>query len=71
MVVCQAPLSMGFPRQECYSGLPFPSPGHLPHPEIKHAFPALWVDSLPLSHQTYKVLAAPLAEQSFTYYPIL
>ena len=31
----QAPLSMGFSRQECWSGLPFPSPGGLPHPGIK------------------------------------
>ena len=36
-----APLSMGFPRQEYWSGLPFPSPGHLPDPGIKPAFPAL------------------------------
>ena len=28
-VACQAPLSMGFLRQECWSGLPFPSPGDL------------------------------------------
>ena len=31
-VACQAPLSMGFPRQEYWSGLPFPSPGELPQP---------------------------------------
>ena len=31
-VACQAPLSMGFPRQEYWSGLPFPSPGDLPDP---------------------------------------
>ena len=30
-VAHQAPLSMGFSRQECWSGLPLPSPGHLPH----------------------------------------
>ena len=41
-VACQAPRSMGFPRQESRSGLPFPSPGGLldpemePHPEIRH-----------------------------------
>ena len=38
-------LSMGFPRQEYWSGLPFPSPGDLPNPGIKP------VDSLPPSHQ--------------------
>ena len=31
---CQAPLSMGFPRQESWSRLPFPSPGDLPNPRI-------------------------------------
>ena len=31
----QAPLSMGVPRQEYWRGLPFPSPGYLPDPEIK------------------------------------
>ena len=30
-VACQAYLSMGFSRQECWSGLPFPSPGNLPN----------------------------------------
>ena len=30
----QAPLSEGFSRQECWNGLPFPSPGHLSNPEI-------------------------------------
>ena len=37
----QAPLSMGFFRQECWSGLPFPSPGDLPDPGIEPASPAL------------------------------
>ena len=40
-VAHQAPLSRGFPRQECWSGLPFPSPGHLPDPGIELASPAL------------------------------
>ena len=35
MVAFQAPLSMGFSRQEYWSGLPFPSPGDLPNPGIK------------------------------------
>ena len=34
-VACQAPLSMGFSRQEYWSGLPCPSPGDLPHPRIE------------------------------------
>ena len=43
-VALQAPLSMGFPRQEYWSGLPFPSPGDLPDPGIEPeslVFPAL------------------------------
>ena len=46
-VAYQAPLSVGFLRQEYWSGLPFPSPGDLPYPEIKPRFPALQADSLP------------------------
>ena len=34
-VACQAPLSMGFSRQEYWSGLPFPSPGDFPNPGIE------------------------------------
>ena len=37
-VAYQAPLSMGFSRQEYWSGVPFPSPGDLPHPGINPAF---------------------------------
>ena len=47
-VACQAPLSMGFSRQEHWSGLPFPFPSDLPDPGIKLASPAWQVDSLPL-----------------------
>ena len=46
-VACQAPLSMGFPRQEYRSGLPFPSPVDLPDPEIEPGSPALQADTLP------------------------
>ena len=45
-VAHQAPLSMGFSRQEYWSGLPFPSPGDLPNPGIKPRFPALQADPL-------------------------
>ena len=41
VVALQAPLSMGFSRQEYWSGLPFPPPGNLPNPRIKPTFPAL------------------------------
>ena len=42
----QGPLSMGFSRQEYWSGVPFPSPGDLPDPGIKPGSPALQADSL-------------------------
>ena len=45
-VAHQAPLSMGFSRQEYWSGLLFPSPGHLPDPGIEPGSPALQADSL-------------------------
>ena len=44
----QASLSLGFPRQEYWSGLPFPSPGDLPDSGIKPESPALETDSLPV-----------------------
>ena len=40
-VAHQAPLSLGFPRQEYWSGLPFPSPGDLPHPRLEPKSPIL------------------------------
>ena len=46
-IALQASLSMGFPRQENWSGLLFPSPGDLPDPGIEHGSPALQADSLP------------------------
>ena len=45
-VAHQAPPSMGFSRQEYWSGLPFPSPGDLPDPGIEPRSPALQVDAL-------------------------
>ena len=45
-VARQAPLSMGFSRQEYWSGLPFPSPEDLPNPEIESRSPALQADAL-------------------------
>ena len=45
-VDCQAPLSMGFSREEYWSGLPFPSPEDLPNPRIEPGSPALQADSL-------------------------
>ena len=59
----QASLSMGFPKQDYWSGLLFPSPGDLPDPGIEPASPeslAFQADSLPLSH-----LGSPSSGYSF------
>ena len=46
-IACQTVLSMGFSRQEYWSGLPFPPPGDLPDPEMEPGSPAPQADSLP------------------------
>ena len=46
-VAYQAPPSMGFSRQEYWSGLPFPSPGDLPDPGMEPGSPELQADALP------------------------
>ena len=46
-IVYQASPSMGFSRQEYWSGLPFPSPGDLPDSGIEPGSPALQADALP------------------------
>ena len=53
----KAPPSMGFSRQEHWSGLPFPSPGNLSNPGMKPGSPALQVGSLP-SEPPIKTLTA-------------
>ena len=53
-LACQAPMSMGFSKQEYWSGLPCPPPGDLPNPRTEcesPVFPSLQVGSLPLSYQ--------------------
>ena len=45
-VACQGPSSMEFPRQEFWSGFPFPSPGYLPDPGIEPGCPTLQADAL-------------------------
>ena len=64
-VACQAPLSMGFPRQEYWSGLPFPTPGDLANPGIEPMSPALTGRFLTTSTSTFPVsgdkdVSAPL-----------
>ena len=58
-VACQAPLSLGFSRQEYWSGLPFPSPEDLPDPGMEPRSSALWADSLPSELQENLTLACP------------
>ena len=55
-VARQAPLSMGFSRQEHWSGLPCPRPGDLPNPGMEPGSPALQVDSLPRKWVTKEAL---------------
>ena len=50
-IACQVPLSMEFPGQEYWSGLPFAPLGDLPDPVIEITSPTLAGDSLLLSHQ--------------------
>ena len=46
-VAYHAPPTVGFSRQEYWSGLPFHSPEDLPNPGIKPGSPTLWVEPLP------------------------
>jgi len=46
IIACQAPLSIGFSRQEYCSGFPFPSPGDLLDPGLKPGSPSLQAESL-------------------------
>ena len=64
-VAQQAPLSMGFPRQEYRGRLLFPSPGHLSDPGIEPTSPAWQADTLPLSKtfQMYKLDLEKAEEQ--------
>ena len=62
----QAPLSIEFSRQEYWSGLPFPSPGHLPNLGTESTSPAWQADSLPLSHhQSYQQQHSTVFTQMF------
>ena len=62
-VTYQAPPSMGFSRQEYWSGWPFPSPGILPNPGIESGSPALQADAL-TSEPPGKPTAAAVAAKS-------
>ena len=79
-VACQAPLSMGFSRQEYWSGLPFPSPGDLRDPGIEPRSPALQADTLTseppgkpqteIPNKSGHLLLFPVSENGNTVYPI-
>ena len=55
----QAPLPLGFSRQEYWSGVPYPPPGDRPNPGMEPRSPTMWADSLP---------AEPLGESSYLRY---
>ena len=63
--------SMGFSRQECWSGLPFPSPGDLPNPGIEPGSPSLQADALPSeppekpANRNIYLLVTPLGAWTF------
>ena len=53
---------MGFSRQECWSGLPFHSPGDLPHPRIEPGSPTVRAEALP---------SEPLGKPTMEYYSVI
>ena len=59
LIACQAPLYMEFSRLEYWSGLPFPTPGDLPDPEIEPGSPALQTDALPSEPPGFSILFLP------------
>ena len=65
-VACQAPPSMGFSRQECWSRLPFPSPGDLPDPGLQPGSPASQADVLPSEppgkHVSFQIIVFVLSD---------
>ena len=70
---CQLPLSMGFSRQEYWSGLPLPSPGDLPSPGIKPRSPALQADSLlsELPELSLDPFKTSCFQYKYIYWPLL
>ena len=75
-IAYQVPPSIGFSRQEYWSGLPFPSPGNLPNPGIEPRSPTLQADALtseppgkPLDIQ-YKLLSISLTKSHLLPYTV-
>ena len=65
-VAYQVPLSMGFSRQEYWSGLPFPSPGDLPNPGIEPRSLTLQADTLPSEPPGKNPLIKPNTDETLT-----
>ena len=64
-IACQAPLSMGFPRQEYWSGLPFTPPGDLPNPGVEPMYPM--ANTLQVDSFTGEPLGKPLTFLKMVY----
>ena len=64
-ITYQAPPTMGFSRQESWSGLPFPSSGDLPNPGINPGSTALQSEALPSEPPLYSVSGAILKNGRF------
>ena len=69
-VAQQAPLSMGFSRQEHWSGLPFPPPGDLPDSGIEHRSPALQADALTFEPPGKPIFACLYIYNFSDYFPL-
>ena len=66
----QAPLFMGFSRQECWSGLLFPSPGDLPNPGLEPGSPTLQADSLLSELSGKRILQLGLSSKQWKIFQI-
>ena len=65
--LCQAPLSIGFPRQASWSGLPFPSSSDIPSPEIEPMSPAFKTDSLLIEPPGDHLLGCHMIQNNATF----
>ena len=65
----QAPPSMGFSRQEYWSGVPFPSPGDLPDPGIEPRSPAFQADALTSEPPGKPQFILPIVTRTFLGFP--